>query len=124
MQADMVNTERKLNPGTILLFVFLITPFFSISGIKNVMGASIYQAWQIISICFLGLIFLLRYTQIKIDWCVGLFSLYQIVILFSSIFNNGMSLGIVAVIVASMLLFILLQTDFYYEIIKKSKMAM
>lgn len=113
----MINTKRKLNLGTIIFFVFLITPFFSISGIKNAMSSSIYQAWQIISICFLLLMFFLKNTQIKIGWAVGLFSAYQIIILFSSVFNNGISPGIIAVIIASVLIFILLQTDYYYEII-------
>ena len=113
----MINTKRKLNLGTIIFFVFLITPFFSISGIKNAMSSSIYQAWQIISICFLLLMFFLKNTQIKIGWAIGLFSAYQIIILFSSVFNNGISPGIIAVIIASVLIFILLQTDYYYEII-------
>ena len=113
----MINTKRKLNLGTIIFFVFLITPFFSILGIKNAMSSSIYQAWQIISICFLLLMFFLKNTQIKIGWAIGLFSVYQIVILFSSVFNNGISPGIIAVIIASVLIFILLQTDYYYEII-------
>ena len=113
----MINTNIKLNLGTIIFFVFLITPFFSISGIKNAMSSSIYQAWQIISICFLLLMFFLKNTQIKIGWAIGLFSAYQIIILFSSVFNNGISPGIIAVIIASVLIFILLQTDYYYEII-------
>ena len=113
----MINTKRKLNLGTIIFFVFLITPFFGILGIKNAMSSSIYQAWQIISICFLLLMFFLKNTQIKIGWAIGLFSAYQIIILFSSVFNNGISPGIIAVIIASVLIFILLQTDYYYEII-------
>ena len=113
----MINTKRKLNLGTIIFFVFLITPFFSISGIKNAMSSSIYQAWQIISICFLLLMFFLKHTQIKIGWAIGLFSVYQTIILFSSVFNNGISPGIIAVIIASVLIFILLQTDYYYEIV-------
>lgn len=112
----MINTKRKFNLR-IILFVFLLTPFFSIAGIKNAMSTSIYQAWQIISICFLILILFLKNTQMKIGWAVGLFSIYQMVILFSSFFNNVISLGIIAVTIASLLIFILLQTDLYYEII-------
>lgn len=113
----MISTKRKLNLGTILLLVFLITPFFSISGIKNAVSSSIYQMWQIISICVLLLMFFFKNTQIKIGWTIGLFSVYQMIILFSSVFNNGISPGIIAVIIASLLIFILLQTDLYYEII-------
>ncbi len=113
----MTNTKRKLKLGTIIFFIFLIIPFFSISGIKNAMSSSIYQAWQIISICFLLLMFFLKSAQIKIGWAIGLFFVYQTIILFSSVFNNGISPGIIAVIIASVLIFILLQTDYYYEII-------
>ena len=113
----MIRTKRRLNLGIITLFVFLITPFLSMSGIKNAMSTSIYQAWQIISICCLLIMFLLKNTQIKVGWAIALFSVYQIVILFSSVFNNGISPGIIVVTIASLLIFILLQTDLYYEII-------
>ena len=113
----MVSTKRKLNLGTIIFFIFLITPFFSISGIKSAMSTGIYQTWQIVAICFFILMFFLKSAQIKIGWAIGLFSVYQMIILFSSVFNNGISPGIIAVTIASLLIFILLQTDLYYEII-------
>lgn len=113
----MVNAKQKPNLGSILLFVFLLTPFFSIAGIKNAMSTSIYQIWQISSIGVLLLLFFLKNKQIQIGWAIGLFSVYQMIILFSSVFNNGISPGIIAVIIASLLIFILLQTDLYYEII-------
>lgn len=113
----MINTKRKNNIGTIVFLIFLIMPFFSISGIKNAMSRNIYQTWQIFSVFFLLLMFFLKKTQIKINWTIGVFSIYQTVILFSSIFNNGISPGIIIVIIASILIFILLQTDYYYEIL-------
>ena len=112
----MNKSKRKLNPGTVVLFVFLLTPFFSIAGIKNTMSTGIYQAWQIMSIFFLVLMVLLKLKQIKLSWGIGLFCAYQMVILVSSVYNNGISPGIIAVIVASILVFILIQTSFYYEI--------
>lgn len=113
----MGNTKRKLNLGTIIFFVFLIIPFFSISGIKNILGEGIYQAWQIVSLGFLIILFFINHEHIKINWSVCLFTIYQLVILSSSTLNNGINLGIIAVTVAAVIVFVLLQTNYYYEMI-------
>ncbi len=113
----MVNTKNKLNIATIIFFVFLLTPFFSIVGIRNAMGEGIYQAWQVISICSLIFMFFVKNVQIKINWAVLLFTIYEIIILFSCALNNRITLGIIAITMASILIFVLLQTDLFYNIL-------
>lgn len=113
----MTNTKQKINIGVSLLFAFLIIPFLGIAGIKNAISPSLYQAWQIISVCFLLILVFLKHAQIKINWALGLYVAYQAVIVLSSTVNNGFSPGIITVIVAAVLIFALLQTDFYYEIL-------
>ena len=113
----MVNTKNKLNIATTILFVFVLTPFFSVVGIRNAMGEGIYQAWQVISICSLIFIFLVKNAQIKINWAVLLFTAYEILILFSCAINDRISLGIIAITTASILVFVLLQTELFYNIL-------
>ena len=113
----MEKTNGKINIGMVVLFVFLLTPFLSISGIKNTMGAGMFQIWQIIAICFLLLIFLVKHQQIKFNWALGLFCAYQFIILFSSAYNGVITIGIIAIVFTSIIVFMLLQTDAYYEII-------
>ena len=96
-------TTKKIKLNIVLLLVFLLIPFFSISGIKNNISSGIYQAWQIFAMCALLLIFLGKHRQIKLKWAVGLFSLYQFIIMFSSVYNSGVSLGIIAVVFTSVL---------------------
>lgn len=113
----MDKSKRKLNIASVLLFVVLIIPFLSISGIKNTISEGIYQIWQLGSVCVLALIFLFKHSRARLGWAIGLFAAYQSVILASSVFNNGINPGIITVIVALLLIFALLQTDSYYEII-------
>ena len=113
----MEKVKRKSNYFIILLFIFLIIPFLSLSGIKNIISSIIYQAWQIISVAILLILLIMKATKIKLNWSIGIFGIYQFIILFSSIFNNGISPGIITVIVASVLIFTLLQTDYYDDML-------
>ena len=114
-QFVMTGKTRTKNFMTTLVFVFLITPFLSMSGIKNIMSPSVYQAWQIASVGVMLFILIAKCAQIKINWAIGLFAIYQLVIGASSTLNNGVSPGIITVVVALILIFTLFQTDLYYK---------
>ncbi len=111
------NMKKKANFGTMILFVFLLLPFLGIAGIKNAMGTGVYQAWQTVSLGVLFILFLVKYACVRLNWSVCLFTIYQLVILGSSTINHGISPGIIVVTVASVLIFILFQTNYYYEMI-------
>ena len=109
---------KDKNSGFItLILVVLIIPFLSIAGIKNNMDAMIYQVWQITAVISLMLFIYLLADEIKINWAVVLFTLYQVVILISVFLNQGFSSGIFTVIAAATLLFVLMQTPCYREVI-------
>ena len=108
----------KKNSFITLAFVILLTPFLSISGIRNTMATSTYQAWQIASVISLFLFVCIVASQIKVNWAVGLFGLYHLIVLLSTFWNHGFSSGILAVTIASLLLFMLLQSSYYDQIVR------
>lgn len=111
-------TNKKNNSGITALFIFILIPFFSISGIREVISPTVYQGWQVLSV---GLLFFIlcisRVLTIRINWAMGLFTLYHIVILGSTFLNQGLSGGIFVITMAYVFIFILLQTSYYQEII-------
>ena len=111
---SMKNTS---NTFITLILVVLLIPFLSIAGIKNNIDVTIYQAWQITAVISLMVFIYLLADEIKINWAVVLFTLYQAVIILSSYLKHGFSLGIVTVTAASTLLFMLMQTPCYREVI-------
>ena len=111
---SMKNTS---NTFITLILVVLLIPFLSIAGIKNNIDVTIYQAWQITAVISLMVFIYLLADEIKINWAVVLFTLYQAVIKLSSYLKHGFSLGIVTVTAAATLLFMLMQTPCYREVI-------
>lgn len=109
-------THRK-NRITTLILIALLIPFFSIVGVKNLVGEKAYQMWQIASVVLLFLLLFTAVSEIVINRAVVLFVLYQSVILFSCFIHNGFSPGILTVTTAAILLFMLLQSDYYYEMV-------
>lgn len=112
-----MSVKDKSNGFITIILVVLILPFLSIAGIKNVMDPTAYQAWQIMSVLALLVFIYLLASEIKINWPVVLFTLYQAVVLISSFLNYGFSPGIIAAIVATTLLFMLMQSPCYREVI-------
>lgn len=109
-----VNNKRFL---LVFLFCFLLLPFMGVAGIRDLIGDQIYRAWQVASMSLLGAIVIVNYKEIKIKWGIILFAAYQFVIIMSTTLHHGFSFGIVVSIAALVLLFVLLQTDYYYEIL-------
>ena len=102
---------------TVAAFCILLIPFLSIVGIKNAISSEMYQAWQIVAMAILGVVVIVKAKDIKLNWAIAIFAVYQFVIAASSVMNNGLSMGIIMSIVVWVLLFTLLQTDYYHDII-------
>ena len=112
-----MSVKDKSNGFITLILVVLIIPFLSIAGIKNNMDATAYQAWQIMSVIALLVFIFLLAAEIKINWPLVLFTLYQAVILLSCFLNHGFSVGVFAVTTATTLLFMLMQSPCYREVV-------
>lgn len=112
-----MDVTKKSNVLITLILAILLIPFLSISGIRNSVGTTVYQIWQVISVMFFFLLMITAVLEIKLNWAIGLFALYQSIILLSSFLNQGFSSGILTVTVAAVLLFMLLQSSYYYEIV-------
>ncbi len=108
---------RENNKRTIMVFAFclLLIPFLGIAGIKNSVGDFIYQTWQIVAMVILGLIVIVKRKDIRANWAIILYFVYQSIVALSSIANHGVSFGLLASIVALVMVFILLQTELHYE---------
>ena len=111
----MVLTRKKDRFITFMFFIILI-PFFSIAGIKNSMSEMIYQGWQIAATALLILMMLMVSTHIKLNWAVGLFAVYQVTIFGSTFVHQGFSPGIFVITAAMIMIFMLLQSHYYYEL--------
>lgn len=112
-----MSVKNNSNTFITLFLVILLIPFLSIAGIKNTMDTTLYQAWQVVAVVFLFVLVYLLSSEIKINWATVLFTLYQSVIFLSCLFHHGFSLGIFVGTVAMVLLFMLMQTPCYLEVI-------
>lgn len=113
----MEMTRHKNHYAITLLCVVLIIPFLSIADIKNSMPENVYQIWQSLALVIFAILLLTKSETVKLNRSVRLFALYGVIILASSTINNGFSPGIAVVTATAVILFALLQTDFYYEML-------
>lgn len=113
-----MNNTKNTSAFTVLLFSFMLIPFLSIAGIRNIVGSEIYQLWQICSMCIFLLFVVLLASEIKVSARWVLFLAYQLLIFTSTFINNGFSFGILTVTVAASALFLLLQSEHDREIIR------
>ena len=113
MDAQRQNENKLITT----IFVILLVPFLSIAWIKNSMGTTVYQAWQVCAVA-LFLIFIVSTVQkIKVNNAIALFVIYQSILLFSTVLNSKFGFGIFTVTIAAVLLFVLIQSSFYYIIL-------
>ncbi len=112
----MVRKQRNYNMATAIMFILLMLPFMGLSGIKGAAGDAVYQAWQVCSFLLLALFVVLKLQSIKLTWAVSLFALYELVVIFSSVINNGLNFGIIVISVVAILLFIVIQSKYYREV--------
>ena len=113
----MENKTYKSNYLITLLCIALIIPFLSIAGIKDEIPEEAYQRWQTSALVVFAILLITKSESIRINWSVRLFGFYQAVILASSLLNNGFSPGIAVTVITAFILFALLQTDCYYEML-------
>ena len=112
-----MDAQQNENKAKITVFMILLIPFLNIAWIKNSIGTTIYQAWQVCAVAWFLIFIVFAVKKIKVNEAAALFVMYQGAILFSTIFNGKISFGIFTVTIAAVLLFILIQSSFYYSIL-------
>ena len=95
------------------IWIVLILPFLSVQGIRSAMGTSVYQGWQFFSMLVTGALVVYMAEEIRINLYSVLFTLFQGLVFVNTAVHSGISLGILVVMLMSVFLFLLLQTDFY-----------
>ncbi len=113
----MAISKSENNLIRVSFFAFMLLPFLSIVGIKNIVGDTLYGLWQIMSVFSLLVFVLIKINEFKVNWVTVLFMLYEGVILLSSIINKVVTQGIIASILFVVFIFLILQTKFYKELL-------
>lgn len=113
-----MDNAKKINRSLVFLFIVTLIPFFSIYEIKENMGETFYQLWQILSAVFLFYIVFKSASAISINKISFLFMLYQFVILASTVMHHGYSIGIVLVTLSAIFVFFILQSEHYRELLE------
>ena len=113
----MKKTNRKNNYAITLMCIILIIPFLSIAGIKSLLTENMYQSWQTLALVIFTILLIIKSRSIQMNWIVCLFGLYEAIILATSTYHHGFSPGLTVTIITPIILFALLQTDCYYEML-------
>ena len=100
------------------IWIVLILPFLSVQGIRSAMGTSVYQGWQFFSMLVTGALVVYMAEEIRINLYSVLFTLFQGLVFVNTAVHSGISLGILVVMLMSVFLFLLLQTDFYSQLLQ------
>ncbi len=100
------------------MFVLLLLPFMSIAGITQVVGTVISQTWQTAAMLILMLFVIFRVRYIRLNWPTILFTVYQALIWCSSTWHHRFSFGITVVTMEVTLLFLVLQSQYYREVLE------
>lgn len=112
----MKYSKERLKPEWIFIFILLTTPFLNIAALKTTLGTVVYNGWK--ASAFVGFLFLFLFkgNQIKLNWSICLFVIYQCVILLSCIVHDKLTYGIIISTFSLLFIFVLLQTDFFEAI--------
>lgn len=114
-----MNRIRERNRQLLVfIWIVLILPFLSVQGIRSVMGTSVYQGWQFFSMLVTGALVVYMAEEIRINLYSVLFTLFQGLVFVNTAVHSGISLGILVVMLMSVFLFLLLQTDFYSQLLQ------
>ncbi|MBQ7339448.1 MAG: O-antigen ligase family protein [Clostridia bacterium] len=110
--------EKKLSSvvSTILLVLALIS-LLGVNGIKNLVGEDVEKALIIMGVVILACFFFTFAKDIKVDLLSVLFIVYQLIILFSTLFSGEFTYGIGISILSFILIFLLVQSNLYGQII-------
>lgn len=117
----MISSKTNTNLIYTILFILVFLPMMSISWITRICGETFINSWTVFSAFILFFLLLIFSRIITINKFNIYFILYEIVILFSTIVNHGLSYGIIVSIFATILLYLLLQSSCYYHILKAIK---
>lgn len=112
----MKGSKERLKPEWIFLFILLTAPFLNIAAFKTTLGSVVYNGWKAAAFCGLFFLFLFKGNQVKLNWSIGLFGIYQCVILLSCIVHHKLTYGIIISTFSLLFVFVLLQTDFFETI--------
>ncbi len=115
MMVKTVNKDRKL---VWIFLVVLLLPFFSITTLSDSIEGVVSQTWQVVTMVFFAFLVCVEATRIKFSGPLVCFALYELTVLGSTFLNRGFSPGILVTTVTAMLLFILLQSSYYEEILR------
>lgn len=114
-----MNRIRERNRQLLVfIWIVLILPFLSVQGIRSAMGTSVYQGWQFFSMLVTGALVVYMAEEIRINLYSVLFTLFQGLVFVNTAVHSGISLGILVVMLMSVFLFLLLQTDFYSQLLQ------
>lgn len=105
------NNNGRADTGHVILYILLILPFLSISGLKNAMSIGAYQQWQMTSAAFMVIIIGINAKRIQFDsfeLCLAQYELLTIIVL---TYKHGFSPGIAVVSVAFVFLTALVKAD-------------
>ena len=110
--------DKKLTSviSTILLVLALIS-LLGVNGIKSLVGEDVEKALIIMGVLILACFFFEYAKDIKIDLLSSLFIVYQLIILFSTMFSGKFTYGIGISILSFILIFLLIQSKLYGQIL-------
>jgi O-antigen ligase len=110
--------DKKLTSviSTILLVLALIS-LLGVNGIKSLVGEDVEKALIIMGVIILACFFFTHAKDIKVDILSVLFIVYQLIILFSTLFSGEFTYGIGISILSFILIFLLIQSNLYGQIL-------
>jgi hypothetical protein len=110
--------DKKLTSviSTILLVLALIS-LLGVNGIKSLVGEDVEKALIIMGVIILACFFFTFAKDIKVDLLSVLFIVYQLIILFSTLFSGEFTYGIGISILSFILIFLLIQSNLYGQIL-------
>lgn len=109
----MINKNTSNNEKIkTFIYMLLLLPFLGISGIRNALGTTIYQGWQVASMILLMLFFIAAYSsRVSLSDLPLSFIVYEFLALFITIIYRGFSFGIIVTTFTVIFLSLLVKYD-------------
>ena len=113
MSLRAVNTEgiSTNNGGLMVIYMIILLPFLSISGVTKLLDAGQYQAYQSASFVLLAGLVILKARHLRLNKFTLLYIAYQLWVLLMSTKNNDLNLGLWVVVFSGIFIVMLLQVD-------------
>ena len=113
MSLRAVNTEgiSTNNGGLMVIYMIILLPFLSISGVAKLLDAGQYQAYQSTAFVLLAGLVILKARHLRLNKFTLLYIAYQLWVLLVSTKNNGLNLGLWVVVFSGIFIVMLMQVD-------------